>query len=61
MIIAEQVDRTFYYSHYDGIDLNILKEERTNKIAQIYGKHYLNELLQNYNQIIQKGYNMFGN
>ena len=58
--LTQKVDRTFYYTHYDQMDLVLLKQERANKIASLGNESYLKNILQNYSDLIQKGKNMFG-
>ena len=39
--LAEQVDRTDYYLHYDSCNLTLMQEERTRNISQVCKEAYL--------------------
>ena len=60
VFLTEKVDRTFYYTHYEQIDLIAMKEERGKNIASLCCENILKPRLGEYACLITKGQNLLG-
>ena len=60
VFLTEKVDRTFYYTHYEQIDLIAMKEERGKNVASLCCENILKPRLQEYACLITKGQNLLG-